>query len=499
MAIFDFKLPDIGEGVTEGEIVAWSVKTGDVVKEDDPMVEVMTDKATVTIGAPKAGTIASLGGAVGQVVKVGAVLVQIELGAAPVAHAALAANPALAANQAQPAMHTAVASGVPAAAAPAAKSDGPAATAVGDIRESLPGSSFFTKKAPAAPAPAAPAVAAAPAYFSEKPLATPATRKLARDAGVDLRQVRPTGANGRVTREDVQAFAAKGASAAPDAQAHAYAQVPAEVRGVAAAGGASSSIAAAPGTSGARAPIAVVAPTPAQAARETRKPFVGIRRKIAERMQTSKNTAAHFTFVEECDVTRLKELHARLKPHADARDTKLTYLPFIVKAVVAALKRAPILNSALDEVTNELVTRNYYNIGIAASTDQGLMVPVVRDADTLSILEVSREIDRLGRGARAGTLSSAELSGSTFTVTSLGKQGGLFATPILNFPEVGILGVHQIKQRPVVRDGQIVIGEVMLLSLSFDHRIVDGHVGAAFAYDIIGMLEEPDRLFLELA
>jgi pyruvate dehydrogenase E2 component (dihydrolipoamide acetyltransferase) len=491
MAIFDFKLPDIGEGVTEGEIVAWSVKVGDVVKEDDPMVEVMTDKATVTIGAPKAGRIASLGGAVGQVVKVGAVLVQIELGAAPVAHAAPAAN------HAQPAMHTAVASGVPAA--PAAKSDGPAATAVGDIRESLPGSSFFTKKAPAAPAvAAAPAAAAAPVYFSEKPLATPATRKLARDAGVDLRHVRPTGANGRVTREDVQAFAAKGASAAPDAQAHAYAQVPAEVRGVAAAG-ATSSIAAAPGTSGARAPIAVVAPTPAQAARETRKPFVGIRRKIAERMQTSKNTAAHFTFVEECDVTRLKELHARLKPHADARDTKLTYLPFIVKAVVAALKRAPILNSALDEVTNELVTRHYYNIGIAASTDQGLMVPVVRDADTLSILEVSREIDRLGRGARAGTLSSAELTGSTFTVTSLGKQGGLFATPILNFPEVGILGVHQIKQRPVVRDGQIVIGEVMLLSLSFDHRIVDGHVGAAFAYDIIGMLEEPDRLFLELA
>jgi pyruvate dehydrogenase E2 component (dihydrolipoamide acetyltransferase) len=499
MAIFDFKLPDIGEGVTEGEIVAWSVKAGDVVKEDDPMVEVMTDKATVTIGAPKAGTIASLGGAVGQVVKVGAVLVQIELGGAGAVTSAAASPAASAANHAQPAMHNAVASGVP-----AAKSDGPAATAVGDIRESLPGSSFFTKKAPAAPAPAAPAVAAAPAYFAEKPLATPATRKLAREAGVDLRLVRPTGANGRVTREDVQAFAAKGASAGPDAQAHAYAQIPAEVRGVAASGAAASSaaasaIAGAPGTSGARAPIAVVAPTSAQAARETRKPFVGIRRKIAERMQTSKNTAAHFTFVEECDVTRLKELHARLKPHADARDTKLTYLPFIVKAVVAALKRAPILNSALDEVTNELVTRHYYNIGIAASTDQGLMVPVVRDADTLSILEVSREIDRLGRGARAGTLSSAELSGSTFTVTSLGKQGGLFATPILNFPEVGILGVHQIKQRPVVRDGQIVIGEVMLLSLSFDHRIVDGHVGAAFAYDIIGLLEEPDRLFLELA
>ena len=170
-----------------------------------------------------------------------------------------------------------------------------------------------------------------------------------------------------------------------------------------------------------------------------------------------------------------------------------------MKAVVAALKKHPVLNSALDETTNELVTRRYYNIGIAAATDQGLMVPVVRNADRLSIADTAVEIDRLGNGARAGTLSTAELSGSTFTITSLGKQGGLFATPVLNFPEVGILGVHQIKQKPVVKNGEIVIGEIMLLSLSFDHRIVDGHIGAAFAYDIIHYLEHPDQLFLDMA
>jgi pyruvate dehydrogenase E2 component (dihydrolipoamide acetyltransferase) len=245
--------------------------------------------------------------------------------------------------------------------------------------------------------------------------------------------------------------------------------------------------------------MAIVPPAGTASALEERKPFVGMRRKIAERLQASKNTAAHFTFVEECDVAKLKELRARLRPAAEKAGVKLTFLPFIVKAVVAALKKHPVLNSALDETTNELVYRKYFHIGIAASTDQGLMVPVLKDADRKSILEIAAEIDRLGSAARSGSIQSADLSGSTFTVTSLGAQGGLFATPVLNFPEVGILGVHQIKQKPVVRDGQIVIGEIMLLSLSFDHRIVDGHVGAAFAYDIIAYLEDPDRLFLEMA
>ena len=225
---------------------------------------------------------------------------------------------------------------------------------------------------------------------------------------------------------------------------------------------------------------------------------MGIRRKIAQRMQTAKNTAAHFTFVEECHCDELITLRKRLQPVAAEAGVKLSFLPFIVKAVVAALQKHPVLNTALDETTNELVYRKYFHMGIAAATPNGLMVPVIRHADKRSILDIAREIDRLGEGARAGSLGADELSGSTFTITSLGRQGGLFATPVLNHPEVGILGVHQMKQKPVVRDGEITIGQVMLLSLSFDHRIVDGHVGAAFAYDIIAYLENPERLFLDM-
>jgi len=190
-------------------------------------------------------------------------------------------------------------------------------------------------------------------------------------------------------------------------------------------------------------------------------------------------------------------LRGRLKAHAEALGVKLAYLPFIVKASALALKRHPILNSALDESTNELVYRRYYNIGIATSTDAGLVVPVVKDADKKSLLDVARDIDRVATLAKAGKATAEDLTGSTFTITSLGAQGGLFATPILNFPEVGILGVHRMRERPVVKEGSIVVGHVMLLSLSFDHRVVDGHVGAAFAYDLISYLEDPDRLLLE--
>jgi pyruvate dehydrogenase E2 component (dihydrolipoamide acetyltransferase) len=231
---------------------------------------------------------------------------------------------------------------------------------------------------------------------------------------------------------------------------------------------------------------------------EERIPFAGLRRQIAARMAQSKRTAAHFTFVEECDVTALKALRARFKVHAEELGVKLTYLPFIVKACVAALKRHPTLNSMLDESTNELVYRRYYNIGIATSTDAGLVVPVVKGAERLGLLGVAREIDRVAADAKAGRAKAEDLSGSTFTITSLGSQGGLFATPILNFPEVGILGVHRMKERPVVKNGAIVIGEVMLLSLSFDHRIVDGNIGAAFAYELIGYLEDPDKLLFEM-
>jgi pyruvate dehydrogenase E2 component (dihydrolipoamide acetyltransferase) len=337
----------------------------------------------------------------------------------------------------------------------------------------------------AAPAAAAAAPSGTSDYFEPKPLATPATRKLARDRGIDLRTVRPTGPGGRVAREDVLRASGGGASARPSSMHEAVASA------------APTSVVSVPSAPVARAPMAVVAPTVEQGALEIRTPLKGVRKKIFDGMSRSKHTAAHFTFVEECDVSALKALRERLRPLAAEENVKLTFLPFFVKAVVAALKKHPSLNSAFDEATNEIVERRYHNIGIASSTDQGLMVPVVKDADKKSLLAIARDIQRLGDATKAGKVTPDDLRGSTFTITSLGTQGGLFATPILNLPEVGILGLHQIKQKPVVRDGQIVVGEVMLLSLSFDHRLIDGHVGAAFAYEVIHFIQNPDKLWLE--
>jgi pyruvate dehydrogenase E2 component (dihydrolipoamide acetyltransferase) len=297
---------------------------------------------------------------------------------------------------------------------------------------------------------------------------------------VDLREVAPTGPQGRVTKRDVESFAEGDVL---DATSPAS-----EARGATAVADR------APQSRGASAPGA-----PAAGPLEERIAVTGLRRRIAQKMALSKSTAAHFTFVEECDATELKAMRARLAAEAQALGAKLTMLPFVVKAVVAALKRHPMLNATLDDATQEIVLRRYYNVGIATATDAGLVVPVIKDADRKSLLDVAREIERLAADARAGKAKLEDVQGSTFTITSLGARGGLLATPIINFPEVAILGVHQIKERPVVRNGQIVVGEVMLLSLSFDHRVVDGDVGAAFAYDVIGYLEHPDRLLLEMA
>jgi pyruvate dehydrogenase E2 component (dihydrolipoamide acetyltransferase) len=460
MARFEFKLPDIGEGVTEGEVVAWHVKEGDRVAEDQVMVEIMTDKATVTIGAPRGGKVDKLMFTVGSMVKVGDVLIVIQTG-----NGSRISAPQL-----------------------------PAATAVGDIKDSLPGTSHFGEKraletarqgkpgaamasagGAAAAHTAAHAAAPAPApdngHFDDKPRATPATRKLARELKVDLTRVPGTGPDGRVTREDVINSSLDGPTAV-----HALPSAPAPVR--------RNELLPPPR------PAASI-PTSGQ-----RLPFVGLRRRIAENMSLSKSTAAHFTFVEECECDRLIEVRDRLRPEARERGAELSYLPFAIKAVIAALKKHPMLNSSLDTQANELVLHDRYHIGIAAATEQGLIVPVLHDADQRSLLELAIEIERLGGAARSGKLTREELSGSTFTITSLGKQAGLFAVPIINYPNVGILGIHKIKQRPVVRDGQIAIGHVMLLSLSLDHRIVDGHVGAAFAYDVIHYLEDPARLLL---
>jgi pyruvate dehydrogenase E2 component (dihydrolipoamide acetyltransferase) len=440
MARWEFTLPDIGEGITEGEVVSWLVEPGDRVAEDQPVVEVMTDKATVTITAPKAGVVLETRGRVGQIVPVHSVLLVFELDG----HAGAGLRPMIESR----------ANG-------RTVDEGQAATAVGEIAETLPG------LAPRAAAHHGPPPAGSARYFNEKPLATPATRKFARDKHVDLRTVPPGGQQGRVSKEDVESFLRS-----RDTPEDARTVVREPPYGVS---------------------DSKVAPL------EERFPFAGLRRKIAQNMSLSKSTAAHFTFVEECDVSELKALRDRLVGPAEAAGAKLSFLPFIVKAVVASLKKHPVLNATLDEAKGEIVHRKYYNIGIATATPAGLIVPVVRDADRKGLLDIARDLERLANDARAGKAKLEDLHGSTFTITSLGALGGLLATPIINFPEVAILGVHQMKKKPVVKDGQIAIGDVMLLSLSFDHRIIDGHVGAAFAYEVIGYLERPETLLLVMA
>lgn len=432
MALFEFKLPDLGEGVMEGELVKWHVKEGDTVKEDDTLAEVMTDKATVTVPSPKAGRVVKTHGKEGDMAKVHQILVSLEVeGAAPAQssdHGAHAGSSAPAATSAQP--------------EPVAAKSGNGA-------------------APAA-----------------KVLATPLTRRMAREHGLNLAEIAGSGPQGRVTKADVVAALEGKSSANIVSQAQAPAQAQAQSR------------------------PAMPPPAPLAAGRgDERVPLRGLRKKIAEKMVRSKFTMPHFAFVEEVDGTDLVALRKRLNKQLQVAgdETKLTYLPFIVKAVIAALKKFPHLNANFDEAAQELVVRGEYNIGIAAQTPDGLTVAVVRNADRLTVRDLAHEIARLGTAARERKLKMEELTGGTFTITSLGQSGGLFATPIINHPEVGILGVHRLRKRPVVKDDQIVIREMMNLSLSCDHRVIDGSVAADFVYEVIKYLEHPDMLFLAMA
>jgi pyruvate dehydrogenase E2 component (dihydrolipoamide acetyltransferase) len=459
MSKFEFKLPDIGEGVTEGEIVNWLVAVGDGVKEDQDLVEVMTDKATVTIGAPKAGKVAELKGDVGDVIPVGQVLLVLDLagGGEAAASPAPAAKPAAEkAAKPAPAPEKAAAK---APEKPAEKSSDDDASPVFKLQDNLPG---------VAPTGGGAANGANGGYFNDKPLAAPATRKLARELDVDLRRVSPTGPNQRVTKEDVESHARKGPAAkAPEAQAPAAQALPPP-------------------------------PRVAEARGDTRVPIRGMKRRAFENMARSKRTAAHFTYFEECEVTPLMELRSRIKGYAEAEGVKLNFLPLIIKAVIAALRKNPSLNAVVDDEKGELVLRGSFDIGIAVATDNGLVVPVLRSADQLGMLDIAREIDRLSNEARAGKVRREDLGGGSFTVTSLGKLGGSFATPVINYPEVGILYVPQIKQKPVVKNGQIVVGNVMNLGVSFDHRVIDGFTGASFVQDLAEFLQDPDRLLLQM-
>lgn len=435
---FKFILPDIGEGVVEAEVQQWFVKPGDHVREDQPLVEVMTDKATVTLPSPRRGTVTKLLYQVGQIAKVHEPLLEMVEDVKPSLEPPVMAP----AREHEPSLAAAGAEGEGGAAAGGA--------------ERPPG--------------------ARPAGASQrKVLAAPAVRAMARQLGVDLAALDGSGPGGRITKGDVNGArnghapaGAEAAAPAPQRPAPFAAQIPEQ-------------------------PAVREVPHGDEVV-----PVRGVRRRIAERMAQSKRTAAHFTFVEQVDVTDLVKVKDRIAAKAREEGVKVTFLPFIVKAVVASLKKHPWLNAVLDEPRGEIRLRREYHIGIASATEHGLTVPVVRNADRLSLMGLAREIERLAAETKAGKARPEDMGGSTFTITSLGARGGLFATPIINFPEVGILGVHRIRPTPVVKDGQIVARDVMNVSLSFDHRVVDGHVGAAFTYTVIGYLEEPDLLFMDM-
>jgi pyruvate dehydrogenase E2 component (dihydrolipoamide acetyltransferase) len=378
------------------------------------MVEVMTDKATVEIPSPRAGVVAKIHVPEGKTCKVGQVMLQIDVAGG---NGKVAAVPTPAPTAAKP---------VAAAAKPSASAT---ASATGG-----------------------------------KALATPATRKLARDLGVDIATVRGSGPNGRVTAEDVKSATGQAAQFARAARE--------EVRQL---------------------------PEPRVAQQgDERVPLRGLRKRIAENMALSKRTAAHFTYVEECDVTELVAYRDRAGARAEERGVKLTYLPFIVKAVCAGLRKFPMCNAMLDEAKQEIIYRKSYHIGIGTATKEGLLVAVVRDADRRSIFDLAAEIDRLAKAAREGKAKREELTGSTFTITSLGALGGVLATPIINYPEVAILGVHAFRPQPRVVNHEIVVRTVGNLSVSFDHRVVDGFEGAMFLQEVVKYLQDPTLMFMEM-
>jgi pyruvate dehydrogenase E2 component (dihydrolipoamide acetyltransferase) len=436
--LYEFKLPDIGEGVVEGEVVRWLVSEGERVREDQPLVEIMTDKATVEIPAPRAGRVIRRMYAEGQVCPVGRVLITIETDVEP-------ARDGAGGTASEPAAPAAVAA--PTAAASIAASGAAGATA--------------------------------------GVLATPATRKLARTLGVDLRQVRGNGRAGRITSDDVRAHGGDGAGA----EAGAGTAAPGS------AGGSSAAALASPigigGRGGGGAPGGIAS------GEDVRVPFRGIRKKIAEHLVHSKHTAAHFTYVEEVDVSDLVVLREKANLRLATRGIKLSFLPFFIKATAAALGRFPRLNSSLDEGAGEIVEHAGRHIGLATATENGLMVPVIRDADQKSLVELATEIRRLTDATRAGKTTRQELSGSTFTITSLGALGGILATPIINHPEAAILGIHKISRRPMADGKRVVIRDMMNLSISVDHRIVDGYEAAQFVAEIKTTLENPGLMFLD--
>jgi 2-oxoisovalerate dehydrogenase E2 component (dihydrolipoyl transacylase) len=436
---FVFKLPDVGEGTAEAELVGWHVKVGDTVTEDQLLAEVMTDKATVELTSPVAGTVAALHGEAGQQLAVGGPLVSFQVEGKGNQAAAPAAAPSTASRSPSPD------GGESAPATPAPKSP----PVGGSTREAGEGGK--------------PARAVAEAFTTraagQRPLASPAVRNRARDLGIELQFVPGSGPAGRIEHADLDAYVSSGG------------------RGSSVSGSSAGS-------------------TYAQAEGTTETRIIGLRRKIAEKMAESVRRIPHITYVEEIDVTALEELRAHLNATKTKDQPKLNVLPFIARAIVVALRDQPTINSHYDDEAGVLTTHNAVHLGIAAQTPNGLMVPVVRHAEARDPWDTALEIARVSGAAKDGSAKREELSGSTITITSLGTLGGVVHTPIINHPEVAIVGPNKIAERVVVKDGQMVVRKMMNLSSSFDHRIVDGHDAAVFVQRIKGLLEHPATLWM---
>lgn len=433
---FQFRLPDIGEGIHEGEIVKWFVKPGDKVQEDDVLCEVQNDKAVVEIPSPVEGTVTGILVEEGAVATVGEVLITFD---APGYE-----NLKFKGDEEEKEETKAVS-------APSANER------------------VETEAQPQTTEPAAGKVSAektsAPAG-NQRVIAMPSVRKYAREQGVDIHLVTGTGKNGRVLKEDIDTF----------------------VKGGTAKKAASEEEVALP---------AVAAPEPEGQYPETREKMSGIRKVIAQAMVRSKHTSPHVTLMDEVEVSQLVANRKKYKEVAAGKGIKLTFLPYVVKALTSALKEYPMLNTSLDEETNEIIHKHYYNIGIAADTDKGLLVPVIKDADRKSIFALSREINELAAKARDGKLAPNEMKGATCTISNIGSAGGQWFTPVINQPEVAILGIGRIAEKPVVKNGEIVAAPVLALSLSFDHRVIDGAMAQNALNHIKRLLNDPELMLME--
>ena len=421
MTVHIIKMPDLGEGIAEVELVAWHVKPGDTVAEDQVLADVMTDKASVEIPSSVAGQVLALGGEVGQMMAVGSELIRIQLAGEAHTPAAPAAPRA-----------------APAAAAPASAASPPTATSGPTPRRSEP----------------------AATATQQRPIASPAVRARAWELGIDLKDVAASGTAGRIMQADLDAHVASGAPrAAPSPRPT---------------------------------PRMAAAPAATRAVK-----IVGLRRKIAQKMQESKRRIPHYTYVEEVDVSELEALRERLNAKWGGERGRLTLMAFLVRAIVLAVREFAQVNARFDDEAGVLTTHASVHVGIATQTDAGLMVPVLRDAQAHDLWANAAEVVRLADAARSGKAVRDELSGSTITITSLGRLGGIMSTPVINHPEVAIVGVNRIALRPVIRDGAVVPRQMMNLSSSFDHRVVDGAIAAAFVQHVRELLEHPAMLFVD--